>query len=202
MWTTELIELFATGYAPQGWQPCPTCKVEYHSAMRAYVCYKAHTRVHERVYADLKLDVKKHEVSFDDDKPLCRSCVKGAAREAERALTVVQMEHPPVCSRCQRQIEDPPFVELQPQRLPLSERHRDLILKPDRPTLGVLQDHSLHKGLKDWHPETGSPVVDPRLWKEFGPVIQDGRGGTPRTATGYIEVDEDAEEVPCELPTC
>lgn len=192
MYTEQLIELFASAYAPQGWTECETCKVEYRSPMMAYQCYKAHTRVHERAYANIPLNQKKHEVAFQEDgKPLCRGCV----RKTETSVSTTYLAEPPQCSRCGRQIEDPPFVETPVMKLPLHERHRDMILRPTREGLCTLQDYAVHKGLRSLGP-SGSEVVDGRLFKEYGPAKPNGMGGIPRTEDGYIGIRNE-EPVEC-----
>lgn len=184
-WKLEQIELIAGGYAPQSnWHRCDGCKIEYTSMGLAYACWKSHHRSYERVYSNIDTQAVKHQVCYDDDRPLCRGC----STKAEGILQTVWMIDPPKCSRCARQIQDPPKPELVPPTRPNSETHRELILQPSRAALVEIERYNITKKLRKLDFQTGHQPMDEQNFRDFGPNHTDGNGAVPRSLTGYSTI--------------
>lgn len=185
IWTLEQIELIAGGLAPQGkWHKCEGCKIEYTSMGMAYACWKAHHRSYERAYSNIDTKAVKHQVSFDNNRPLCRPCTK----RAEGTLQVVYMVDPPKCSRCAQQIQDPPKEELTPPSRSVYETHRDLLLTPCRESLVENERWRITQQLRKLEFQTGHEEMDSQNFKDFGPNRRNGKGAIPRSADGYSTI--------------
>lgn len=197
MWTVEQIELIGGGYAPQAsWYRCEHCKMEYQKQHLAWGCWKSHFRIYEQKFDTINPKTVKHEVSFDGDRPLCRSCT----RSAEGELLRVQMEHPPACSRCNKLIQDPPRVELTPPIRPPSEVFREMRLSVSREGQEVIARYQMHKKLSKTGFTTGHTKVDEANFKDFGPTKRDGNGGLVRSEKGYVRLIDNGPR-PCKWPT-
>lgn len=193
----SLLELLASGYAPRKpWYACEKCKCEFQGLKMAWSCYKSHFRSYERVYADLKSE-EKTEVVFVNNNPLCGGCA--AKIKDDAPLCTVRMANPPACSRCNGAIVDKPLPEVKPNRLPLSERHHDLILHPSRDAEEAVMRLAWHRNVRRAGLNsigTHGPLaqagneINAKLFKEFGSYQPDGNGGILRTGSGYLEVDQ------------
>lgn len=201
------------------WFKCEGCSNEYASAVLAKGCQEAHIR-HGRKPTTMFPDVpkqaplevrRKSEVFWiDNTRAICGLC-SSKDKESELLLRV-EMYDPPICCRCNKQIEpEPEHLIANPNFLPPSERYDIKRLALSRSDKNERFRRDLHKQLRDIAGRTiagdlpaeevdlqeRAEGLDTRLEREFGPyrLEDDPLTGLRRGRTGYVGADPDAEPV-------
>lgn len=197
------------------WFKCSGCGNEYSKAILARGCEEAHVRYAQgtSMFPDVPAAgpplARKSEVFWiDSETAICGLC-SSKEKEADLLLRVETLT-PPVCSKCQKQIEPPPEIVIaNPNFLPPSERAEIQRLRQPRRDARYLWERRMHRQLGqieaysiagDLPPDQEDLIrraetLDGRLITSMGLYRDDPDDGLQRTASGYSHADPDVEPI-------